>query len=289
MPKLIRVLFAALVVVVACSLTGPPAPAATARPGVGDDCPEGSDICGNVDPGPGHTPGPRTTPPPAPGPGPGPGPRQPAAGSGVSAPVGPPQHPGLTYEECVAFLQFTEDRSACQPAAPATPTDPGAPAGPALPAPVIDLATIAQAVRNEVPVPLPTPHTSPPEAGFQLTGLQTWFWLDADEWEPTSVRAEIPGVWVEVTATPTTATWEPGDGTPAVTCTGPSRPHPGTAGAATECGHTYLAVGDFTLTVSVEFAVTWEASTGEGGTLDPITLTTQLPINVQQRQVVIDG
>ncbi len=292
MSKVIRPLLASLLLIMASLLPASAAQAATATPGVGTGCQTGG-ICAEV----------RTDPHPHPGrPGsqatlergrPGHGEATSGGGSaaGAARPAGEPRHPGLTYDECVAFLQFSEDRSACQPAAPtepAAPVEPGSPAAPPVTV-VVDPATVAQSLRNEVPVVMPRPHTSPPEGGFQLTGLETWYWLDAEAWEPVSVRAEVPGVWVEVTATPTTATWEPGDGSATVVCTGPSRPHPGTTGATTGCGHTYIDTGRYTITASVRFAVTWEASTGEGGDLDPITLSRQLPIEVEQRQVVIDG
>ncbi len=206
----------------------------------------------------------------------------------VEADGGPvvPTHPGLTYEECVALLQFSEDREACQ-----LPPEPGAPPPPpgAPPVHVIDPAALAQEARETVELPLPQPHTSPPEDGFQLVGLETWFWLDAASWQPVTARAELPGIWAEVTATPTSATWTPGDGGAAVVCPGPGAAHPGTAGAATDCGHTYVDLGTFTVAVEVTFAVTWRASNGTSGTQPPIVVSAAVPIRVEQRQAVIDG
>lgn len=155
-------------------------------------------------------------------------------------------------------------------------------------APVIDPAALAQSVVDSVPLHLPGPHTSPPEGGFQLTGVETWFWLDPDTWEPVSARAELPGVWAEVTATPVRAAWEPGDGSATVTCDGPGREHPGTERASTDCGHTYVDVGTFTVHVEVTWEVTWRSSTGAAGELDAITVAADLPLEVQQRQAVTD-
>lgn len=149
--------------------------------------------------------------------------------------------------------------------------------------PAIDVAQLAL---DSVDFTIPTPHTSPP--GRQITGLTTWFWLDPGQWQPTTAHAEIPGLWASVTVTPTTARWTPGDGAAAVTCEGPGRPHPGTDGARTGCGHTYTNHGDYTLTIDVTYTVTWTSSTGAGGTLDPVTLTTSTPIHVEQRQAVTD-
>ena len=118
--------------------------------------------------------------------------------------------------------------------------------------------------------------------------MATWFWLGPGSWAPISARAELPGIWAEVTATPTHATWTPGDGSAAVTCDGPGRPHPGSAGATTDCGHTYLDVGSHTLGVEVTYAVSWTSSTGASAAFDPITVGAELSVTVEQRQVVID-
>jgi hypothetical protein len=156
------------------------------------------------------------------------------------------------------------------------------------PAPVVDPVAVAQEASESLPLVVPQPHTSPSEDGFQLVGIETWYWLDAAAWRPVVVRAEVPGVWVEVTARPTTATWDPGDGRPAVACAGPGAAHPGTNEAATECGHTYLEIGSFVIGVEVAFEVTWVASTGQTGTIPDVVLSAQLPVTVEQRQAVID-
>ena len=144
---------------------------------------------------------------------------------------------------------------------------------------------VAQLALDQVTLTIPRPHTSPDDVD-QITGLKTWFWMDPDEWVAASARAELPGIWAEVTATPAVAVWTPGDGSPSITCTGPGRPHPGTPGATTDCGHVYTDVGTYSLRVEVTYRVTWRASTGETGTQDALVLTTEVPLTVAQRQVV---
>ncbi len=212
-----------------------------------------------------------------------------ASNGGGGRPAGPARQPGRTDRECTG----------CRPPTPvnclaplggctAAPTSEAPAAAAGTPAPVVDPGTVAASVRESMPVEMPAASTSPPADGFQLTGLHTWFWLDADGWTPTSVRAEVPGAWIEVTATPTEARWDPGDGTATVTCAGPGRRHPGTPGATTDCGHTYTRVGRHEIAIDVSYAVTWTASTGEAGTVAPLVLTSTLPIDVQQRQAVTD-
>jgi hypothetical protein len=154
-------------------------------------------------------------------------------------------------------------------------------------APVVDPAVLAQEALDSATIAVPQPHTSP-DGVPQVTGMETWFWIDPAAWAPVSARAELPGVWAEVTATPTSASWTAGDGGAAVTCAGPGRAHPGTAGATTDCGHTYTDIGSFTLSVDVTYEVAWTSSTGAGAVLDPIVVGNELPIRVEQRQAVID-
>jgi len=146
---------------------------------------------------------------------------------------------------------------------------------------------VAQYARNLVTIIIPRPHTSP-DGVPQVTGLKTWFWMSPDEWRSHAVRADLPGVWAEVTATPTRAVWTPGDGAPALACAGPGRRHPGTAGDhQTDCGHVFTDIGAYTIRVAVTYEVTWRSSTGESGTQEPIVLTTNLPVTVEERQVVV--
>src|SRR6201999_1256503 len=105
----------------------------------------------------------------------------------------------------------------------------------------------AQLALDSADIVLPEPHNLP-DGVPQLTGMPTWFWLDPASWGPVTARAELPGVWAEVTATPTTSVWTPGDGGAPVTCTGPGRAHPGGDTIETDCGHTYTEIGSDTLT-----------------------------------------
>lgn len=159
------------------------------------------------------------------------------------------------------------------------------PGDPAEPEPLA-ASVVAEFARDLVDITVPTPHTSP-DGAAQITGLPTWFWLDARAWRSETARAELPGIWSEVTATPVRATWTPGDGGPPVTCEGPGRPHPGTSGATSGCSHAYTVVGTYTLQVAVTYEVTWRSSTGETGVQSPIVLASELPITVDQRQVVV--
>lgn len=198
-------------------------------------------------------------------------------GGGGSEEAGEPEGSAGAEEE----VPFTCEEDVLQIFCPeGEPAEPDA-------VPVVDPVVVAQMALDSAEIALPAPHTSP-DGVPQMTGLMTWFWIEPDAWAPVTARAELPGVWAEVTATPTTATWTPGDGGAAVGCAGPGAPHPGTAGARTDCGHTYVDVGAYTLTVEVTYEVAWTSSTGAGGALDPIVVSADLPVTVEQRQAVID-
>ncbi len=208
--------------------------------------------------------------------------------NGMSGATGGPSSGGggMTLEELLATCRSGGD------AAPATS---GCPAGYILalagaeadaPTLVVAASLVALNAREQVTVTAPRPHLSP-DGVPQVTGLRTWFWLDPAAWQAQTVRAEIPGLWAEVTAAPTHTQWDPGDGAPPLTCNGPGRPHPGTTDATTDCGHVYEVVGAYTLTVTITYAVTWRSSTGETGTQDPFVLSADLPVTVTQRQVVL--
>lgn len=220
------------------------------------------------------------------------------AGAGGGAPAGPVDpFAGCTptgFNDATTTVNYNcPDPAPAPPPAPAAPAAPGAPGAPAPPAappppPPPSAETVAQYALEQITFDIPEPHTSPDDAA-QVTGLKTWLWLDPDQWRSASVRAELPGVWAEVTATPSRTVWTPGDGGAAVTCDGPGRRHPGTAGNhQTDCGHVFTEVGDYTMRVAVTYEVTWRSSTGEAGTEAPIVLTTNLPVTVEQRQVVVN-
>lgn len=188
-----------------------------------------------------------------------------AAPDRTAAPVGPPA---------------CEVRPVMCTAGGPGPDAPPTPGGPATPPAVV----LAQRARESVTVIVPRPRTSPPEEHFQITGLPTWFWVDPDDWRTMRARAQVPGMWTEVTVTPRKMTWDPGDRGDPVTCHGPGKKW--SDGASTDCGHLYTVKGDYTIEVTVTYAVTWRASTGQSGTQDPMILTTELPIDVQERQPV---
>ncbi|MCU0269227.1 MAG: hypothetical protein MUF83_11345 [Acidimicrobiales bacterium] len=143
-------------------------------------------------------------------------------------------------------------------------------------------------------LPLPSITTSPPLGKPQLVGVPTWLWLGS--WESASASASLAGVTSTVTAVPQSVSWTTGDGAQ-VTCSGPgtsydfSRP---AASQSTDCRHVYTRRstasgpdGTYTLTATVTWTVSWQATNGEAGDLGTLTSTASTSVQVLEAQAVI--
>ncbi len=152
----------------------------------------------------------------------------------------------------------------------------------------------AEAVRS-VDIAPPPLLTSPAVDEVLYTGLPTWLWLDEGWWRAYRATARAGSVTSAVTATPVRARWSAGDGGHAV-CSGPGLEwRPGMAEDASECRYTYgrssagEADGRFTLSVTVEFEVSWSSNLGEGGRLPGITRSASWEVRVGEIQAIETG
>jgi hypothetical protein len=152
---------------------------------------------------------------------------------------------------------------------------------------------VASAV-SALEVPYLTPQTSPAGTPSQplITGLETWLWVDPASWSPVQASAAIPIATVTATATPTTLTWQAGDGSPPRGCDGPGQPwDAGSDASPAGCRHRYdrssrdAPNGTWPLAVTVEWAVTWTCTPGcGGGDAAPFVLNVTRPVTVHQVQ-----
>lgn len=177
------------------------------------------------------------------------------------------------------------------------------PAANNVPPPVVLAGSLARRAVNELHLPLPDVHVNP--LGEALVGLPEWFWVDPSAWKSLSQRTQAGPVWARVTATPTSTTWDPGDGSPVVSCAGPGTPYDRTRSAASQssdCTYTYShssadqpqsgsAANDrfFTVTVTTTWSVSWVGSGGTSGTLPVISRSRSFPLRVAERQAVVTG
>ena len=143
---------------------------------------------------------------------------------------------------------------------------------------------------------LPPLSLSMSPAGTQLVTVPTWLWIDPAFWRPRSATAQVPGVVVTATASPSRVVWSTGDGT-TLTCTGPGTAWtPGTdpATPSPTCGHTYrrssagMPGGTFPVTATVSWDVVW-AGGGQGGTVPGLSTTSTAAVRVAEVQAVVAG
>ena len=147
----------------------------------------------------------------------------------------------------------------------------------------------AQAVaRLSVPAPSITisPHPSDNQWGVSAVGLPLWVW--ADDPGPVTSTVTEQGINIVMQASRGTVTFDWGDGTSSV-CN-QMRPRPANLDPLTpspDCGHTYLQRGDYTITATAGWAVTWQAL-GQSGTL-PLSTRTTSAIPVREFQSLVVG
>lgn len=177
------------------------------------------------------------------------------------------------------------------------------PASGSVPPEVVLAGALARTVVNRLQLPEPTVGHSP--AGTALVGLPTWLWVQPGSWRVLRQRTAAGPVWAEVVATPTSTTWDPGDGSALLVCAGPgtvydrSRPE---SVQSTDCSYTYRRssaeqpqtgpdINDrfFTVTVTTTWQVSWTGMGGSGGTLPALTRSSTFPLAVAQRQTVVTG
>ena len=147
----------------------------------------------------------------------------------------------------------------------------------------------AQAVaRLSVPAPaiMISPHPSDNQWGVSAVGLPLWVW--ADDPGPVTSTVTEQGINIVMQASRGTVTFDWGDGTSSV-CN-QMRPRPANLDPLTpspDCGHTYLRRGDYTITATAGWAVTWQAL-GQSGTL-PLSTRTTSAIPVREFQSLVVG
>ncbi|MCX4750568.1 hypothetical protein OG455_34535 [Kitasatospora sp. NBC_01287] len=162
-------------------------------------------------------------------------------------------------------------------------------------APAVDPGVLAVQAASRLELPKPVVRMSPVETARQVVGVPSWLWVESSLWKPVESSAEVPGVEVVATATPSSVTWELGDGTVPVVCRGPGTPYgPGSDpdGESPDCGHTFerASAGEpgavFRVVVTAHWSVSWSGA-GQGGTFPDLTSRSVLPVKVVEVQSLV--
>jgi hypothetical protein len=157
------------------------------------------------------------------------------------------------------------------------------------------LTTATGDIRRRLPAPRGqfSPDVAAGAVGA-VVNLPVWFAVPGGQWAAVTATAAALGAAVTLTATPTTLRFTPGDGGRAVSCAGPGPVYtPGSAvpaGGPPACSYTYRDAStvaangrSWPASLTVAWDVTWRASNGESGVLDP--LTTSSPVEVVVREI----
>lgn len=145
-----------------------------------------------------------------------------------------------------------------------------------------------------VPVGVPPMGTSPSNDRL-YTQVRTWLWVDSDWWRTYSAKASAGRVTSTVTAAPTRADWNAGNGG-GTTCRGPGVVwRRGMPDDATYCSYVYRqsSAGQqddkYNLSVTVWFEISWTSNTGQAGTLAAISRSTSRQVEVGEVQALETG
>ncbi|MGI5950918.1 MAG: hypothetical protein ACOX61_03615 [Brooklawnia sp.] len=117
-------------------------------------------------------------------------------------------------------------------------------------------------------------------------GLPLWFYTDKPAPIHTSVTED--GIQITMTAHRKSIQLDFGDGNTTSCTTGTPRPagyHPLTPSST--CGHAYMQKGDYTLTATANWEVTWQAL-GKTGTI-PLSTTQTMQLPVSEFAAVVVG
>ena len=167
---------------------------------------------------------------------------------------------------------------------------------------IVTAASLAEQAYKEIAFPRPSGHRSPSEArgynGYPFTyvGLWTYYWTDAATWKPLTATASAAGMTATVTATPVSLSFNPGDGSPSQSCTGPGRPwaEPDGDSAPSDgaCGFQYSRVTGpgyghpITSTQTIVWKITWTGTGNTGGEIPRLSTSSSGQLNVLQIKTV---
>lgn len=140
---------------------------------------------------------------------------------------------------------------------------------------------IANQVSGQIPMPSVSVGINPPD-GF--AGLEAWFWVSGYSGAPITVTPPALGHTLVVSATPTSYTWDFGDGTAPYTTASLGQPYP----QQSDIRHTYAAMNPaYQVTVIFNFNVRYQVDGGAWINLPPIQRTATATYQVGQVRTYI--
>jgi hypothetical protein len=152
-----------------------------------------------------------------------------------------------------------------------------------------DPRVLAERAVRDAELPVPRVVTSPPSDQPLVVNLPTWLSVDPAVWAPVSVSATAGAVTVAATAVPDRVVWDVGN-SERVVCNGPGtryNPSRPVAEQHPDCAYTYRRPGNYQITATVEWRVTWRAvGAPGGGDLGAARRSTTVPVRVAEIQAL---
>lgn len=156
-------------------------------------------------------------------------------------------------------------------------------AKPAAAPPTAVPADATRLAMSKLVLPEPEIGSAPCRGCGTFVGLPLWLWTQP--WTPQTASATAGPFTVTATARPTQIVWDLGDGSPAFVCNDAGVPYQESFGFEEPyCGSRYEAMGDYNLTGTWTWEVSW---TGAATGSTTMTTTSSMPINVAESQVII--
>lgn len=154
----------------------------------------------------------------------------------------------------------------------------------------VDVEAVAYEARASLSIAEPQVEMSPSADAPVLVQVPVWMWIPSDDWDSESATASVPGGSVTVTATPSSVSWDMGDGT-TVECDGPGTAYnPGVhdpSEPSPDCGHTYTSTGEREVVAQISWEVEWTSTDDEGGTLPALTTESSAQVRVIESSGVV--
>ncbi|GAW48039.1 MULTISPECIES: hypothetical protein [unclassified Nocardioides] len=163
-----------------------------------------------------------------------------------------------------------------------------------------DPGQIAESIVESMPLAKPTVHMAPQPPLMTYVGLETWLWMNADQWSNVTGSATVGNTTVTVVARPVRVTWDLTDGTKKCTSAGRAWVNGMSSSETTDCSYAFQKVsdfqpeGEFPVTAQITYKADWTCSgvcIDGGGTLGEVPgfVSDPTATRVGERQsVVID-
>jgi hypothetical protein len=161
-----------------------------------------------------------------------------------------------------------------------------------------DPSQLARSVVEAMPLVKPTVNMAPEPPLMTYVGLQTWLWMDEEQWSSVTGSATAGATTVTVVAEPVRVTWNLGDGVKTCGSAGREWRRGMSSVEETDCSYAFQHVSDFEpsgvfeVSAVISYAVNWTCAgncLATAGTLGEVPGATSegVAIRVGERQSVV--